>query len=175
MVDPTLDAASFAYIYTILCDHPSINIAISTYPLLLADGSVHTGTAPLPADYQAPESRARTAQTDFDKLFLGGARGRAVALAYSGFEAGPSESQDDGSQKQAKGKHPRSDLQITDNDGKVLFTLLERDDSMLGGTPVAKNDLVGLMEKWGSRLRIRCVEEETYYRLLGTHQKVCLV
>ncbi|KAI9634557.1 uncharacterized protein MKK02DRAFT_9015, partial [Dioszegia hungarica] len=109
--DSYLDATSFAYIYTLLCQHPSIRIAISTYPL-----------------------------------------GR-------------------GCERQRQGGQKGLD-QIKGEDGTVLFTFLDEDDAELGGDPVDKTDLAGLAAKWGSRLRIRCTDDEVYFRLTGSHQKI---
>ena len=64
---------------------------------------------------------------------------------------------------------------ILGENGEVLFTLLDEDDSLLNGPgeeAVFKEDLSGLLQKWGSRLRIRCTDDEVYFRLAGTHIRV---
>jgi hypothetical protein len=38
--------------------------------------------------------------------------------------------------------------------------------------PTSVSDLPKLEAKWGSRLRLRCSDEEIYFRLTGTHEKV---
>lgn len=81
--DASLDATSFAYLYTLLCQHPSILISISTYPLPSADRTIQLGTAPLPADY-APPDEAR--EVDFDRLYREGKRGRELAFHLAGEE-----------------------------------------------------------------------------------------
>jgi len=56
--------------------------------------------------------------------------------------------------------------QVSPEDG--LIWDLEADD----GGGIAKEDLNGLAQQWGSRLRMRCTDQETYYRLTGSHTKV---
>lgn len=61
---------------------------------------------------------------------------------------------------------------IEGEQGEVLFTIIDDDDAALGGDPVLKSDLVGLAYKWGSRFRIRCTDEEVFFRLTGSHERV---
>jgi hypothetical protein len=56
--------------------------------------------------------------------------------------------------------------QVSPEDG--LIWDLEVDD----GGGIVKEDLNGLAQQWGSRLRLRCTDQETYYRLTGSHTKV---
>lgn len=46
------------------------------------------------------------------------------------------------------------------------------DDDGEGDSAILKSDMKGLQERWGSRLRIRCTDQEIYYRLTGSHQQV---
>jgi hypothetical protein len=45
-------------------------------------------------------------------------------------------------------------------------------DNTEGDRLVKTADLKGMMGKWGSRLRLRCTDDEIYYRLTGSYQKV---
>lgn len=186
--DSYLDATSFAYIYTLLCQHPSIRIAISTYPLGSTGESLQLGSAPLPADYSPPEAAV---EVDFNQLYSEGKRGREMAFHLAGEQHKTSKeavavkradqernrlgkrAAAQGEDAKGKGKGGQKGLdQIKGEDGTVLFTFLDEDDAELGGDPVDKTDLAGLAAKWGSRLRIRCTDDEVYFRLTGSHQKV---
>ncbi|KAL7425064.1 hypothetical protein Q5752_000752 [Cryptotrichosporon argae] len=54
-----------------------------------------------------------------------------------------------------------------------LVRVVRADDGELA--PVRKDDLAGLVGRWGSRVRVRVTEEEMYYRLTGSHQRVARV
>jgi hypothetical protein len=179
--DPSIDATAFAFFYTLLCQHPSIRIC--TYPLPAADGSVQLGTAPLPADYTPPLDAD---DVDVERMYREGKRGREVAFHLAGEEHKTSkgavkekkleQEQARLERRQAQEHGPlsaRTELeQVRGEDDAVLFTTLEGDDGELGGKPVERTDLAGLAEKWGNRLRIRCTDDEIYFRLTGSHQKV---
>ena len=53
-----------------------------------------------------------------------------------------------------------------------LMRVIGADDGDDKGQSLQRTDLLALEEKWGSRLRIRCTDEEIYFRLVGSHQKV---
>ena len=53
-----------------------------------------------------------------------------------------------------------------------LWRLLEGDDGGEGEDKAPTADLPRLLDKWGSRLRIRASDDEIYFRLVGTTQKV---
>lgn len=57
-------------------------------------------------------------------------------------------------------------------DTNGLYSLLGEDDGDGEGARIVRTNLRGLAEKWGSRLRIRCTDDEIYFRLTGSHQKV---
>jgi hypothetical protein len=193
-LDASVDTASFSHIYRLLSRHPSVLISISTTPLTLPDGSVQLGTAPLPTDYVPPDP-SRRANIDFFALFDAGTRGVQMAKMLRGDEAyddyiqgarARKEREEEGLGKEQRralrekrllDRHGMSDetMQIKGQNGEVLFTILEDDDAALnrkGEEAVIKEDLAGLMQKWGSRLRIRCTDDEVYFRLTGTHTRV---
>lgn len=58
------------------------------------------------------------------------------------------------------------------DDGRELFRVLGEDDG--GSPPVARTDLGGLQLRYPQRVRIRCTEDEIYYRLTGSRSKVRL-
>ncbi|GMK60020.1 hypothetical protein CspeluHIS016_0902370 [Cutaneotrichosporon spelunceum] len=55
-------------------------------------------------------------------------------------------------------------------DGTELFTFLGEDDG--GDPPVKTADLRALMERYPDRVRMRCVDDEVYYRLTGSRQRI---
>lgn len=63
--------------------------------------------------------------------------------------------------KKSRSEGSKKKERILGSEGEVLLTFVDAD-----------GDLSGLLEKWGNRLRIRCTEDEIYYRLTGSHQKV---
>ena len=122
---------------------------------------------------------------EFDALYASGARGVGIARAIGApeFQGGSflqgararQELETQGREGSHTG-HPAvegfKEGVIRGEDGEILFTLVDEDDSALGGEPTLKTDLVGMLQKWGSRLRIRCRDEEIYYRLTGMHERV---
>ena len=61
-------------------------------------------------------------------------------------------------------------IPVGNADEPTLIRVLGRDDGDRQ-SPVRKDDYVGLVEKWGARARLRCTDDEIYFRLTGTHQK----
>lgn len=55
-------------------------------------------------------------------------------------------------------------------DGTELFTFLGEDDG--GDPPVRTGDLRALLERYPGRVRVRCVDDEVYFRLTGSRQRV---
>ncbi|KAL1410906.1 hypothetical protein Q8F55_001849 [Vanrija albida] len=53
---------------------------------------------------------------------------------------------------------------------RELFTVLGDDDA--GTPPVAKTDLGALLQRYPQRVRIRCTDDEIYYRLTGSRRKI---
>lgn len=189
-LDASIDATSFSHIYRLLSRHPSILVTISTVPLTLPDGSVQLGTAPLPAGYVPP---TRQANSDFIDLFSAGARGTQMTKAlrgtdsYNDYVQGARARRDKEEEGLSLDKRremrarqaaellvsTEEVMQIKGENGEILFTILDDDDAPLkAGETVTREDLAGLMQKWGSRLRIRCTEDEVYFRLTGTHTRV---
>lgn len=64
-------------------------------------------------------------------------------------------------------------VEVADDDEEeeqLMRVLVDDDDDE--EDPVLISDLPKLEAKYGSRVRLRCSDEEIYYRLTGTHQKV---
>lgn len=59
------------------------------------------------------------------------------------------------------------DKPAPDPDGESLIRPLRLNDGE------GASDLRSLEEKWGSRLRLQCSDDEIFHRLTGTHQRVC--
>jgi hypothetical protein len=114
-------------------------------------------------------------------MYLNGVRGRALAYHLSGEDfksnAQAVEDRREGLKKNALEKSTVAARKEIERKKKLpqpsleegLIRNLEVDD----GAGIAKEDLNGLAQRWGSRLRLRCTDEEIYYRLTGTHLKVC--
>lgn len=183
--------------------HPSIEIILTLHPLPQSDGSVLLGTAALPEGYVPPdenvadyselfsqgmrgrqiayqlagqvyrtskqavqdrreEQHAKRAEEQAEKRVAaakdkGKAKKRVAASAPAGKTKG------------AKAKAAKTE---TSNVAE-LVRVLQSDDGD-AGQPISVMDLGGLVDRWGSRLRIRCTEAEIYYRLTGSHQEVRL-
>lgn len=54
--------------------------------------------------------------------------------------------------------------------GTDLFKVLGHDDG--GSPPINTSDLAGLLERYPGRIRIRCTEDEIFFRLTGSRTKV---
>ncbi|WVF70857.1 hypothetical protein IAT40_005651 [Kwoniella sp. CBS 6097] len=194
-LDPTLDHDYFSHVWTLLCAHPSIQVILTTEPILLPGGTTEIGTAPLPERWQLPQHVSR-GNVDLSTLYKEGVRGRQLAFLLAGQEfrtdreaiQDKREAQKKKAEKtkQATNKKNKRKKNADESDGedgdevKVepggagLLRVLDDDDSQEGdpSQPVSRTDYRGLSEKWGARLRIRCTEDEIYYRLTGFHQKV---
>lgn len=193
-LDSSLDSSFFTHIFRLLCAHPSIQLIRTSHPLPNPDGNLVPGTAPLRADHIG--SSAAQDGPDRQSFVREGIKGRQLAFHLAGEEyrtdkqvvqdkrakadkireerwvkkqvvdengAGPSHD--------IPHKHGRNSLNAGGAKGPLLRVLRE-DDLDVEGKKVIRTDLVGLIEKWGSRLRIRCTDQEIYFRLVGTHQKV---
>lgn len=57
-------------------------------------------------------------------------------------------------------------------DQQQLLRFLDDDDGGDGEDRVQVSDFARLVEKWGSRLRIRATDQEIYFRLTGSHDRV---
>lgn len=51
-----------------------------------------------------------------------------------------------------------------------LFRVIEGDDG--GDPPIKAGDLTALLERYPARIRLRCTEDEIYYRLTGSRKRV---
>ncbi|WWC87968.1 uncharacterized protein L201_002870 [Kwoniella dendrophila CBS 6074] len=194
-LDSTLDEDYFTHLWTLLCDHPSIQIIITNEPILLPGGTTELGTAPLPEGWIPPQGIQ--ANVDISTLYKEGLRGRQIAFMLAGqeFRSDKQAIQDKKEAQRKKAKKAKEatlkrnkikDKQNTDDEdgnnnqvkvdpsGEGILRVLHIDDSQEGDSsqPVPKKDLRRLWEKWGARLRIRCTEDEIYYRLTGSHAKI---
>ncbi|WVR05664.1 hypothetical protein IAU60_002686 [Kwoniella sp. DSM 27419] len=194
-LDPTLDQDYFAHLWTLLCDHPSVEIILTTEPIVIPGGTTDLGTEPVPEGWEPPRDDA--GNVDLDALYKQGIRGRQLAFMLSGdvYRTDKQAVQDkrESLQKKAiakkskavsKGKGKKTDAAAGDgqDDDEIkeepgtagLLRVLEMDDSEdgVGTNIVPKTSLDALWKKWGARLRIRCTEHEVYYRLTGSHQKI---
>jgi hypothetical protein len=191
--DPTIDDDAFVYIYTLLITHPSVRVVLATYPLPTPEGKYLLGTAPLPDDFNPPD--ATLADVDISAMYREGVRGRQLAYHLAGEEYLTSKQAIEEKKVQqlkarlegkklAKGKGkaesrnrdgeetPLVDADEVKTEESDLITYVDTDDGGQGEDKVLKSDLRGLTAKWGSRLRLRCTDEEIYFRLTGSHQKV---
>jgi hypothetical protein len=110
-------------------------------------------------------------------LYQSGIRGRALAFHLAGQEY-KSNAQAVGDRRDAQKANAAAiktaaqrkvlEAKKTTSPEDGLIVDLEVDD----GDGIAKEDLNGLAQRWGSRLRLRCTDDEIYYRLTGSHQKV---
>ena len=133
---------------------------VTEYPLPPADGTLILGSAPLPDDFVPPEAHK---DVDFGALYTAGIRGRQVAYHLAGEDFRTSrQAVDDRREKATK---ERQDKKSGASERKVERELIR----VLAGNTA---DLRRLVETWGSRLRIRCTDEEIYFRLTGSHQQV---
>ncbi|WRT65885.1 uncharacterized protein IL334_002836 [Kwoniella shivajii] len=189
-VDPSLDNDYFTHLWTLLCDHPSIQVVITNEPILLPGGTNELGTAPLPEGWIPPQGMQ--ANVDISTLYREGLRGRQIAFMLAGqeFRSDKQAVQDkrDAAKKRAikargaASKRSKEEAEEEESDGEVkvdpsgagTLRIVHVDDGQEGDTiePLPKSDLTRLWEKWGARLRIRCTEDEIYYRLTGSHQKI---
>lgn len=116
-------------------------------------------------------------------MYLNGIKGRALAFHLAGedFKSNAQAVQDKRevqkinalAQKSAASRREyekKKQLPQTSPEAGLIRNL-EVDD----GIGIAKEDLNGLAQRWGSRLRLRCTDQEIYYRLTGSHQKVRLL
>ncbi|WWC96759.1 hypothetical protein V866_003632 [Kwoniella sp. B9012] len=188
-LDPSLDHDYFAHLWTLLCAHPSIQIIITNEPVLLPGGNTELGTAPLPQDWVLPQGMQ--ANVDISTLYREGLRGRQIAFMLAGQEF-RSDKQAIQDRKEAARKKAKKAKEATlkrnkdkmdeDSDGEMkvdpsgsgVLRVLHVDDSQEGdgSAPIPKTDFRRLSEKWGARLRIRCTEDEIYYRLTGSHARI---
>ena len=176
-LDASVDDDYFSYIYTLLVRHPSIRIAISKLPLAAQDKTIRLGDAPLPPDYEAPS--AVREDVDITKMYRQGVKGRALAYHLFGEESKTSKEVADAKRaefnqyRQPGGKTFRAKGKKEEKEGrKSAEEQLIRDIGLDDGGGIARSDLDGLAVRWGSRLRIRCTDDEIYYRLTGSRVKV---
>lgn len=156
--------------------HPSIRVSISTVPLAAQDKTVRLGSAPLPEDYEAPS--AVRDDVDITKLYRQGVKGRALAYHLFGQESKTSQevaaekraAYDENRAKGGKTARPKpnkKDKQVNKEAEEQLIRDIRADD----GGGIARSDLDGLSVQWGSRLRLRCTDDEIYFRLTGSRIK----
>lgn len=70
----------------------------------------------------------------------------------------------------ATGKKRKHDDQVDSHD--LIRILCEDDGAQKKGDKVSIEDYEALSAKWEDRLRIRCTEDEIYFRLTGQHERV---
>jgi hypothetical protein len=200
-LDTSIDAVYFTYIYSLLLDLPTVLPILTTYPLPTIHNPEPPllGTVPLPDDYIPPAfTRDDVNHSDFYK---DGKRGTAMTFELAGQPVKKGKEllqnkKEEQKVKSAKGKKRvavGSDV-IEDVGGKsvdrngagpsgtamqpgdgedhaALLKQLGQDDGD-EGNPIQTKDMNAMVEKWGSRLRLRCTDDEIYYRLTGAYQKV---
>lgn len=69
-----------------------------------------------------------------------------------------------------KGKKRKYGNQVDSHD--LIGILCEDNGAQRKGEEVSIKDYEALSAKWGDRLRIRCTEDEIYFRLTGQHERV---
>lgn len=187
-LDASIDAAYFAHIWSLLVRHPSIRVILTTYPIPGDFGTSDLGTAPLPEDYTPPPSTS--APRAIDIYEEQGIKGRALASHLAGEEFKTSrqvieEKRSEKQRKKAAGRGKVKDETPAEDDVQVaeggeyvegkdtdLYRYIEGDDG--DDDPVRISDLGALMSKWGSRLRVRCTDDEIWMRLTGSPHRVSL-
>jgi hypothetical protein len=176
--DASVDDAYFAYLYSVLVEHPHIRVSITTEPLAGPDKTVRLGDAPLPDDFEVPDAVRN--DVDISAMYGSGVKGRALAFHLSGqaykSNAQAIEEKREISRQNAlmhksaalrKKRQEEAKKQLADPE-KGLIRDLVADD----GQGIPKADLNGLAQRWGSRLRLRCDDDEIYSRITGSHRKV---
>ncbi len=200
-LDSSIDSTFFTYILTLLSRHPAIQFVLSTYPIPDENGNVQLGSAPLPSDYVDPSFAG--GNVDDEVVQPERIKGRQLAFHLAGeqYRTDKEAAQDKRAMQEKRRKEKRSAARrgldfedeniagprnsVIDQDGETmakpeeesdgLLRVLGEDDGDEEAIRVMKTDLRGLMEKWGSRLRIRCTDDDIYFRLVGTHHKVNVV
>lgn len=177
-LDASVDDAYFAYLYSVLVEHPSVRVALTTEPLAGPDKTVRLGDAPLPDDFQVPEAIRK--DVNISDMLVSGIKGRAMAYHLSGeeYKSNRQVIEEKRVKQQAnlrlaqssalRRQHDKQNRQPKPDPEDGLIRDLVTDD----GQGIPKEDLNGLAQRWGSRLRLRCTDEEIYTRLTGSHQKV---
>nr|XP_019011884.1 uncharacterized protein I206_02720 [Kwoniella pini CBS 10737]OCF50665.1 hypothetical protein I206_02720 [Kwoniella pini CBS 10737] len=188
-IDPTLDQDYFTHLWTLLCAHSSIQVIITNEPILLPGGTTELGTAPLPEGWVLPQGIQ--ANADLSTLYKEGFRGRQIAFMLAGQEF-RSDKQAIQDKKEAQKKKAKKAKEATlkrnrdraddnsDGEAKVdpsgagTLRVLHVDDAQEDSPSdtIPKDHLRRLWDRWGARLRIRCTEDEIYYRLTGSHAKI---
>ncbi|EIW72900.1 hypothetical protein TREMEDRAFT_26114 [Tremella mesenterica DSM 1558] len=113
-LNPSIDDDFFTFVWRQLCQHPSIQIIVASYPVPRPDGTIITERA------------------EKDKL----------------------------KKKKLKSGTTADVVRFLKEVDNVEEPVLNR------------SDLPGLLTKWGTRLRVRCVDDEIYSRLTGLPHKI---
>jgi hypothetical protein len=138
------------------------------------------GEAPLPDGYELPEAIRK--DVDLNALYLNGVKGRQLAFHLAGMEF-QSNSQAIEARREIQQHNARTEKSSAlrkERDEKKKRPQASIEDGLIwdldvdDGAGIAKEDLNGLAQRWGSRLRLRCTDQEVYYRLTGHHTKVRL-
>lgn len=152
-------------------------MSISKVPLAAQDKTVRLGDAPLPDDYEVPS--AVRDDVDITQMYRQGVKGRALAYHLFGQES--KTSKEVAAEKRAESeRHKSLGVKISKANAKKKEKQsyketeeeLIRDIKADDGGGISRSDLDGLSVRWGSRLRIRCTDDEIYYRLTGSRIKV---
>lgn len=195
-LNPSLNASFFNYVFTLLTRHPAIQLILTTYPFPDATGAFIPGTAPLPLDFSGPHNAFT--DVNHEASYRDGLNSRQLAFQSAAEllqtdrkalreESEVREKMRREGKKLSKrpavdenGAGPSNYSSLNDQDSQAgdrtegLIRMLGEDDGDAAGQKVVRTDLRGLMEKWGSRFRIRCTDNEIYFRLVGSNHKVCL-
>lgn len=158
-------------------DHPSIRVSLSKEPLAAHDKTVRLGDAPLPDDYEVPA--AVRDDVNITEMYQQGVKGRALAYHLFGEEYTSSKDaikakREKFKEQKEKGKGKAATAAKKGKKGQGSGELdgLIRDIGDEDGMGTSKWDLAGLENRWGSRLRLRCTDDEVYFRLTGSHTRV---
>jgi hypothetical protein len=117
---------------------------------------------------------------DLNALYQNGIKGRQLAFHLAGMEY---KSNAEAVEARREGQHEHARIEKSaalrrERDRKKKLPQADPEDGLIwnldvdDGAGIVKEDLNGLAQRWGSRLRLRCTEEEIYYRLTGSHSKV---
>ena len=146
-----------------------MQFVITRHPLIPDDGPFLPGSAPLPFDFDV--ATAANAALDQDALIAQGVKGLELAFRLAGEEF-QNEKESTAATKRVRAASMMQSKNLQEAGGEALLRFIEKDDGGEGEEAVSRADFPGLIAKWGSRLRIRATDDEIFYRLTGSHERV---
>jgi hypothetical protein len=167
--DPSVDREYFAHIFSLLSTHSAIQIITTKHPLPSENGFLQLGSEPLPADFDV-QAAAADSNLNVEELYHQGIRGRQLAFKLAGQDYRTNK-ETVLENREIRRQQALKNTAVLDENGAGPSTP-RADPEALFNFISGKEGFENLVEKWGSRLRIRAVDDEIYHRLTGSHQKV---